>query len=278
MTSISERYDRSAERYLRWWAPVLGPTALGVLDIVADHVTPATRLLDVGTGTGALAIGALERWPSISVTGLDGSAGMLAIAEREAERRLATPVRERLALATGLADRMPFGDASFDIVVSSFVLQLVPHRPRALAEIRRVLRPGGVFAFVTWRVAQEPFPPDDAFYDALDDLEVDDPDSGEESRSGDFISATSAAAQLRRAGFRTVAAREDALEHAFDPATYIDFLEQYAEEDTFLSLEADLARRLRERTVERLAKLRPESFVWRVPVVAAVGRRAAERD
>ena len=276
MTSISERYDRSAERYLRWWAPVLRPTAIGVLDVVADEVGPATHLLDVGTGTGALAIEALERWPSISVTGLDGSAGMLAIAEREASSSLAPNVRERLALVTGLADRMPFGDAAFDVVVSSFVLQLVPHRPRALAEIRRVLRPGGVFAFVTWRVAEEPFAPDDAFYDVLDELEVDDTDAGEEARSGDFVSAKSAAAQLRRAGFRRVAAREETLEHGFDPATYIDFLEQYAEEETFLSLEAELSRRLRERTVERLARLRPESFVWRVPVVAGVGRRAAD--
>jgi ubiquinone/menaquinone biosynthesis C-methylase UbiE len=278
MTSMSERYDRSAERYLRWWAPVLRPTALGVLETVAAEIVPATRLLDLGTGTGALAIEALGRWPSISVTGLDASGGMLAIAEREAARTLAPNVRERLELVTGLADRMPFGDATFDVVVSSFVLQLVPHRPRALAEVRRVLRPGGVFAFVTWQVADEPFAPDEAFYEALDELEIDDEEPAEEARSGDFISATSAAAQLRRAGFRRVETREETLRHAFHPRTYIDFLEQYAEEDTFLSLEPELARRLRERTLERLAKLEPASFVWRVPVVTGVARRGGDRS
>lgn len=277
MTSMSERYDRSAERYLRWWAPVLRPTALGVLEAIADEIGPGSRLLDLGTGTGALAIEALGRWPSISVTGLDASGGMLAIAEREASRTLAPEVRERLELVTGLADRMPFGDATFDVVVSSFVLQLVPHRPRALAEIRRVLRPGGLFAFVTWRVADEPFAPDEAFYDTLDDLEIGDAETGEEARSGDFISAPSAAAQLRRAGFRRVQAREETLRHAFDPRTYVDFLEQYAEEETFQSLEPDLAGRLREGTLERLSKLEPASFVWRVPVVSGAGRRGSDR-
>ena len=88
----------------------------------------------------------------------------------------------------------------------------------------------------------------------------------------------SAAAQLRRAGFRRVETAEETLEHAFHPPTYIDFLEQYAEEETFLSLEPELAGRLREGTLERLAKLEPASFVWRVPVVSGVARRGRDRS
>lgn len=230
MSSIAERYDRSASAYLRWWAPVLEPTALGVLDIVGpvidghdpkhglasgrtnDQVSSRTvdrdvRLLDIGTGTGALAVAVAERWPALRVTGLDGSTGMLEVARAEARRRLGAAGALRVELVFGLADRMPFADESFDVAVSSYVLQLVPHRLRALREARRVLRPGGVLAFVTWLVADGRFAPDEAFYDVLDELGIAEPDDTEEARSGDVTSPEAAAAQARRAGFRDVSAR-----------------------------------------------------------------------
>ena len=76
---------------------------------------------------------------------------------------------------------------------------------------------------------------------------IDDEGEAEEARSGDFASADAAAAQFRRAGFRDVRADERSLVHRHDPATYVDFLEQYAESELFEDLEPDLRRRLRER-------------------------------
>jgi len=279
MSSIAERYDRSAEAYGRWWGPVLEPTALGVLDLVGSSIPgdgDGVHLLDIGTGTGALAIAAAERWPAARVTGLDGSTGMLAVARRELRRRLGREAGRRVEFVTGLADRMPFADASFDVAVSSFVLQLVPHRPRALAEARRVLRPGGVLGFVTWLASDTPFAPDEAFYDVLDELGVDDPGDPEEARAGDFTSPGAAAAQLRRAGFREVSAREQVLVHRYDPATYLDFLEQYAERGTFLGLDETTTREVRARATERLARLAPDAFAWRAPVVSVRGRRPVD--
>ncbi len=275
MTSIAERYDRSASAYLEWWAPVLAPSAVKILELIAPKVDGGSngRLIDIGTGTGALAIAAAERWPRLSVSGLDGSTGMLAIARREARRRLGVAAARRIEFVTGLADRMPYPDSSFDAAVSSFVLQLVPHRSSALRETLRILRPGGVLAFVTWLHDEEQFPPDQAFFDVLDELEVAEPEETEEARSGDFRSVSGAATELRRAGFRDVSARAGWLEHRYDRATYLDFLERYAERSTFEGLSPALAREVRARTAARLAELTPEAFTWRMPIVTVRATR-----
>src|SRR3954454_9471021 len=86
VTDQEARYDRIAEGYAAWWSPVHCPGTLGLLDEVdADVSAGARRLLDVGCGTGAMAVDAVRRWPSVTLDGVDASAGMLEIAEREAD-------------------------------------------------------------------------------------------------------------------------------------------------------------------------------------------------
>ncbi len=276
MTTIEARYDASALAYRTWWEPVLAPTARDLLDRLerADG-PPNGRALDVGTGAGLLAIEAVRRWPGIRLTGLDGSTEMLAVAETTARAELASGPRSRLDWLRGSAARLPFDDSSFDLVISSFVYQLVPRLTDALAEALRVLRPGGRLGFVTWRVADDRFAPDDAFEAALDELDPGDDEPGEveEDRAGDLASAPAVAARLRRIGFRSVVAREAWLTHDHDPATYLDFLEHYAERELFAELTADERERLRRHTARRLARLEPDAFRWRVPVVHSLARR-----
>ncbi|MCJ7711286.1 MAG: methyltransferase domain-containing protein, partial [Chloroflexi bacterium] len=84
MTDQGARYDRIAEGYAQWWSPVHRPATLALLDeIEAPVAAGATRILDVGCGTGALVSAVVTRWPHVSVTGVDLSPGMLAVAERE---------------------------------------------------------------------------------------------------------------------------------------------------------------------------------------------------
>jgi SAM-dependent methyltransferase len=277
MGTIAGRYDAAAEAYETWWAPVLRPSALRLLDLAEPLPRGGTAtILDVGTGSGTLALAAIRRWPRARAVGIDGSRGMLGAAEAAAAS-LPPADRRRLSLVEGLAERIPLDDGSVDVVVSSFVLQLVPSRARALAEARRVLVPGGTLAFVTWRATDGPvFGPDDVFYEVLDDLGIPDELEAEEARTGDPVSAAAAVAQVRRAGFRDVTGHEELLVHRYDPAAYPRFLEEYAERETFEGLEPAVAAEVRALATERLAALArrdPDAFVWRSPIVYVRGTR-----
>ena len=275
MKTIEARYDASALAYRTWWEPVLTPAAHELLDrLEASAGVPSGRILDVGTGAGLLAIEAVRRWPGAIVTGLDGSAEMLAVAAATATAELPAGTGGRIEWIRGHAERLPFDDGTFDFVVSSFAFQLVPRLTAALDEARRVLRPGGRLALVTWRIADDRFAPDEAFEDALDELDpFDEEGEAEEARAGDLASASATAARLRRVGFRSVVAREAWLTYDHDPATYLDFLEKYAERELFMDLGPAERRRLRAATARRLARLRPQAFRWRVPVVHALATR-----
>ena len=101
---------------------------------------PGERVLDVGVGPGFLAADmAAAVGQDGLVCGIDPSDSMLALAGRRAVVPLAAP----LQLQRGDACHVPYPDGSFDVVVSTQVLEYVDDIPAALAEIRRVLRPGG---------------------------------------------------------------------------------------------------------------------------------------
>ncbi len=101
---------------------------------------PGEAVLDIGAGPGFLAVEmAGETGPDGRVVGVDPSESMLAIARR---RELA-PGSAPVEFAQGGALELPFADASFDVAVSTQVLEYVEDVPGALREARRVLRPGG---------------------------------------------------------------------------------------------------------------------------------------
>jgi len=268
---MGERYDRRSGLYERHWAPVLAPTALRLLDLAAPWLPPDGEdrtVLDVGTGTGTLVLAAALRWPAADVVGMDLSKGMLSVA-RAAARDLPRPPR----LLEGAADAIPLPEASVDLALSSFVLQLVPDRPAAMREIRRVLRPGAAFAYVTWLDRDRPFAPDDAFDEAVLDLDIDEPEETEPHRAGDVASPRAALAQLRRAGFAAVGARVETLEHAWTPEDYLDFKFAYDEEALMADLTAAQRRRLGVLARRHLARLTAADYRWRADVVFAWGRR-----
>lgn len=95
--------------------------------------------LDVGCGTGRLLAFLHDAWPGMKLTGLDLSAPYLAEARRLIGRTA------RVKLIEGAAEKLPFDDASFDFVVSSFLLHELPAdvRHKTLSEMARVVKPGG---------------------------------------------------------------------------------------------------------------------------------------
>ncbi len=274
MTDQADRYDRIAAGYDQWWAPVLAPSARALLDRVEPIVAAgAVDILDVGIGTGNLALPALERWPSVRVTGVDASSEMAATAERLASERLAARDRDRLTTRVAFAADLPFPDASFDLAISSFVLQLVPSRPRVLREIHRVLRPGASLAHVTWLQHRGSFAPDRIFDDLLGEYGFE--DEVGDGRAGDIASPVAAINELRRAGFRDVTAEAVDLEHAFTVDTYIGFLTEFDETSLFDDMGRAERRRFLSQLRERLMALAPDELVFRVPIVHAAGRRGA---
>jgi ubiquinone/menaquinone biosynthesis C-methylase UbiE len=111
----------------------------GLLDRL--ELRPGQRVLDVGSGTGRLASALADRvGPGGSVEGVDAGSEMVARAEKNNRRR-----RRPVTFTAARAQELPFPDESFDAVTCTLALHHVApdHRAAAVAEMRRVLRPGG---------------------------------------------------------------------------------------------------------------------------------------
>ena len=107
------------------------------------NLAPGSRVLDVATGTGNLAL-PIARYGSV-VTGVDIAPNLLQQARARAAAEGLT-----LAFDEGDAEALPYADGSFDVVVSMFGAMFAPRPENVAAEIARVLRPGGTLALANW--------------------------------------------------------------------------------------------------------------------------------
>ncbi|MEO8161398.1 MAG: class I SAM-dependent methyltransferase [Arenimonas sp.] len=134
---------------LMLWTSLVGKRIAARQLLDAAQLRGDERVLDVGCGRGLLLLGAAERLPRGRAVGLDlWNASDLSGNARAATQANAVALGfpERVELADGDMCAMPFADAEFDAVVSTLAIHNVydaPGRARALAEIGRVLKPGG---------------------------------------------------------------------------------------------------------------------------------------
>jgi len=226
-------------------------------------------------------LAAAERWPEARVDAIDASSEMAAAAEAERDRRLGPGARHRFEVTVAPADDLPFADGTFDAAVSSFVLQLVPNRHRALREIRRTLRPNAPLAIVTWLRDTTIWRPDEIVDELLDEFGVDpppddedDPPDDDRADPGDPESVTALVGELRRAGFRAVDGNASTLEIGFDADGYIGFLTEFDDPTLLDSLEPAERARALATLRQRLTALDPTELTMPAPIVYAIGRRS----
>ena len=138
----SASYDRRATR-------LLGGLYRRVATDVAALAGPGAVVLDVGTGPGRLLHELAARRADLVLGGVDLSADMVAIANAAAGRWAS-----RLTFQVADVTALPQSDSGVDVVVSTLSMHEWPDRRRAVAELRRVLRPGGVLLVYDFRFAR----------------------------------------------------------------------------------------------------------------------------
>lgn len=132
-TWMSGDFDRIAQLY--------EPGAAAFIERLA--LTPGARVLDVACGTGNLSVPAARA--GADVTGLDIAPNLI-----ETARRRALAEGLEIKFDEGDAEQMPYGDATFDVVVTMFGAMFAPRPDVTAAELLRVCRPGGRVAMANW--------------------------------------------------------------------------------------------------------------------------------
>ncbi len=126
------------QRFMGPWSRAVGAVFLDWLAIPEGR-----RWLDLGCGTGAFTDLLVERGHPGAVVAIDPAPAQIDHARTK-------PVAQFADFRVADAETLPFEDASFDVVASALVLNFIPDRARALAEMRRVIRPGGCVAAYVW--------------------------------------------------------------------------------------------------------------------------------
>ena len=137
----AERYNEETKKRIQYLSG-------SFVSVAKKWGTVTGHVLDVGTGTGLLAIELAKNIPDVEVIGLDLSDVALDVA-RTNLHELVQP--SRVSLERGDAEDMPFEDGTFNLVVSSNTLHLITNPVRMFNEIHRVLKPEGRFFISDFR-------------------------------------------------------------------------------------------------------------------------------
>jgi SAM-dependent methyltransferase len=202
---VAARYNLGVDAYVALWSPIILPPARAV--IAALDVPPNARVLDVGSGSGALVPDIRIAAPGVIVVGVDPAREMLLAARRATV----------LPAIQGDAATLPVRSGSIDAALLAFVLFHLTDPAAAIAEVARVLTVGGVVGTVTWIrddliAAFEEWDAtlNEARAPALPSMRV---DTGLDSPEG-------IEGLLAAAGLHTAQVWIENLEHQWDPPTY----------------------------------------------------------
>ncbi len=149
----AQGYDRLIGRYLPTLAPAFADAA---------GVRAGARVLDVGCGPGGLTTELVARVGAVNVAAIDPSGPFV---DGCRQRNPGVDVR------IGMAEELPFGDASFDVTLACLVIPFMSDAAAGLLEMVRVTRPGGVVAACMWNYDRMPLLK--TFFDAAEEIDPD---------------------------------------------------------------------------------------------------------
>jgi ubiquinone/menaquinone biosynthesis C-methylase UbiE len=194
--TLVERYDAHAAAYQDLWAPTLRLASVRLFRGLTGK--PVRRAVDIGTGVGVLWGDLRRAFPDAFLVGLDRSAGMLGLAPPQMARVVAN------------ARALPLESASVDLALLVFMLFHLPDPIDGIREARRVVRPGGFVATVTWGSNLES-PATRIWTDCLDQHDAAPPDPNVKARDELLDTPEKMTALLRSAGFEAIRAWSEPL-------------------------------------------------------------------
>lgn len=127
------------ERFMGRWSRLVAPRFVDFAGL-----PDRGRVLDVGSGTGSLALEVAERNDRARVLGIDPSKEYVAYATSR------NPFLDRVSFEVGDAQKLRFADATFDAALALLVFNFLPDPKKALRELRRVTKPGGKISAAVW--------------------------------------------------------------------------------------------------------------------------------
>jgi ubiquinone/menaquinone biosynthesis C-methylase UbiE len=253
------------ELWMGRWSRRLAPMFVTFAGLARE-----ARLLDVGSGAGALSVTLLEGVPGATVIGIEPSEAYVSYARE-------TISDERLRFEVGDAQDIPFDDDSFDAALSLLILQELSDAPQALAEMRRVTRPGGPVAASQWDFAKG-MPMLALFWDTVQEVVASEAArrAAADCMDVDYPDETALRSLWRNAGLVEVEAERHGIEMAF--ASFEDywtpFLSNVTPTSSYIGeLEAGQAAEIESRLREKLIGEAPDrSFNLRAHAWAVRGK------
>ncbi|HEY3194503.1 MAG TPA: methyltransferase domain-containing protein [Candidatus Dormibacteraeota bacterium] len=257
---LAERYSQRAEAYDKLWSPVIRPAGERLISQLPIEAT--SSIIDIGTGAGALLPAIVRAAPHALIIGIDRSLGMLRLASQKTPAGLALMDAQKLALP---ANR-------FDAAVAAFVLFHLPKPELCLADVNRVLKPGGIVGSVTWAAERTPMA------GAVWDEEL-------EAAGAHFIalpatenraccdSEEKVAALFEQTGFRLTRVWSEAIEYRWRPEDYFEYQALSTSRLRLLSLDDGDREACLGRIRKRLSVLDEHDYAYAGDVVMAIARK-----